>query len=71
MSRITNPASPVNVPRVDSAGSITPPASPDVASFIASNLAPSAHPALRGPGGRVAHPAQSILCRRRRPAAKV
>jgi hypothetical protein len=62
MSKISNPSAPIDAPRVDSAGSITPPASPDVASFMTSNLKPSMHPALAGQGGgQVAHPAQRII----------
>jgi hypothetical protein len=62
MSKISNPSAPIDAPRVDSAGSITPPASPDVASFMASNLTPSMHPALRlQGGGQVAHPARNVI----------
>ena len=62
MSRISNPSAPINAPAVNSAGSITPPRNPDVASFMASNLKPSMHPALRlQGGGQVAHPAQRII----------
>jgi hypothetical protein len=62
LSKISNPSAPIDAPRVDSAGSITPPSDPSIASFMASNLTPSMHPALRlQGGGQVAHPAQRII----------
>ena len=63
MSSVTNEAASINAPAVNSAGGITPPTNPDPASFMASRLPRSTHPALNAgsAGGQVAHPAQRII----------
>lgn len=59
MSKITNPAAPIDAPKAPSAGSVTDP-------FKRENLVQSQHPALRpsaggSAGGAVAHPARAII----------
>lgn len=56
MSRISNPAAPIDAPAAPSAGSVTAP-------FSRENLAPSQHPALRPSTGaeHVANVSRAII----------